>query len=84
MRKKLLNILMAFSFFSANCQQNYTAIIDIKYLVTIDIYDKPFGKIIHQMRNDSVNEDYLHLTILNQTDKYFYVSINMTEKKDSS
>ena len=84
MTKTLIYILTIFSFFTAYGQQNCTAIIDIKYLETIEIYDKPFGKTIHQMRNDSAHEDFLHIKILDQTDKYFYVSIGMTEKKDSS
>ena len=52
------------------------AIIDWKYNGTINIYDKPDGKIIDSIKNDSTNEDYLQLTIFDETENYFYVSIS--------
>ena len=36
------------------------------------------------MKNDSINEDFLHLDIFDCTDTHFNVSIRMTIKKDSA
>ena len=72
------------TFISLYCQEKCSAIIDWKYLETIDIYDHPNGTIIHQMKNDSINEDFLHLDIFDFTDTHFNVSIRMTIKKDSA
>lgn len=52
------------------------AVIDWKYNGAVDIYDAPGGSIIAQMKNDSINEDYLHLQIVGQTETYFMVSIS--------
>ena len=82
--RTLFIILFLLSYSTTYCQDNCPAIIDWKYLDTVDLYDKPGGKVIHQMKNDSANEDFLHLSILKQTDSHFYVSITMTVKKDSS
>jgi hypothetical protein len=73
---------MFFSFLNVYSQDKYPAIIDWKYLGIVNIYDNPDGKIIYELKNDSINEDYLHLDILAQNDAYFYVSISLTINKN--
>lgn len=80
--KKLLAVFTLFFFSTTYCQDKCRAIIDWKFLDVVDIYDKPDGKLIHQMKNDSANEDYLHLIILKQTESYFFVSIVTEIKKE--
>jgi hypothetical protein len=52
-----------------------------KYLGPVHIYDKPDGRIIAQIENDSMNEDFLHLEIVDQTDSYFLADIASLTKK---
>ena len=73
--KTLLTIILLLTFTKVYCQDSCSAIIDWQYLGRIDILEQPEGKVIHQMKNDSINEDFLHLEILNQEGNYFYVSI---------
>ena len=80
--KALLTIIILVSFSTVYSQTNCLAIIDLKYPGPVDIYDNPEGEIIYRMKNDSINEDFLQLSILDQTDNYFYVSISTTIKKD--
>jgi hypothetical protein len=63
-------------------QDSCHAIIDVEYYGAVNVYDKPHGKVIHQMKNDTTNEDYLSLRIIEQTDSFFYVSISMAIKYD--
>jgi hypothetical protein len=84
MTKTFIYILTVFSILTTYGQQNCTAIIDVQYFKSIDIYDKPFGKTIHQMSNDSANEDFINIKILSEKSSFFYVFINKNEKKDSS
>ncbi len=79
-----ITILTFFFSSSVYSQSKCTAIIDWKYLKMVDIYDKPVGKIISQMQNDSINEEYLHLSIIEQTESYFHVSIDSTVERDAS
>ena len=58
-------------------QSSYSAIIDWKFVDTVFIYDKPGGQVIDKMKNDSINEDFLHLILLDQTEDYFYVNIEL-------
>lgn len=64
-------------------QDTCHAVIDWHYLGEISVYETPRGKKICSMENDSVNEDFLHLTILDQKDSFFYVHISKTVKKES-
>lgn len=74
--RQLLFILTLVTAGNANGQEKCLAIINWKYLGSVELYDKPDGKITGTVKNDSTNEDYLHLEILDQTDKYFYVNIS--------
>lgn len=82
--KTLFTLFGLLSFSTIYCQDKCSAIIDWKYLKTINIYDKPDGKVTQLMKNDSINEDFLHLDILNQTETYFFVSISRSIKSDSA
>jgi hypothetical protein len=78
--KLTLTIFAFLTFSNVYCQDKCPAIINWKYLGTVDIYNKPGGEIIATMKNDSINEDFLHLDILDQTETYFRVSIGSTIK----
>ena len=80
--KKILIILTIFTFTTAHSQVKCRAIIDWKYLGTIDIYTRPNDKIIFQVKNDSLNEDFLLLDILDQTETYFFVSISLNSEQN--
>jgi hypothetical protein len=75
--KKYFIILILFFFINSFGQNECTAIIDWQYIGDIEIFEKPNGKIITTVKNDSINEDFLHLTINNQTEEYFYVTISL-------
>ncbi|MFN8417473.1 MAG: hypothetical protein U0U66_14160 [Cytophagaceae bacterium] len=81
MRIILLYIL--FLPFIGFSQIQYSAMIDITYLGEIEIYDNPGGSVVKKMRNDSINEDFLYLNILQQTPTHFYVFISYSVQKDS-
>lgn len=80
----VLTVLLTLRTLTGYSQQTCPAIIDWKYLKTVSIYNEPDGKVFKQMKNDSTNEDYLHLIILKQTDTHFYISIHKTITKDST
>ena len=82
MKKLLSLIIIILSLDTVYCQDKCPAVIEWHYIKPINIYDKPDGKIIHQMKNDTTNEDLLHLDILKQNNTHFYVSINLV--KDSA
>lgn len=73
-------LLLPFIGFS---QVHYSAMIDINYLDEIEIFLKPGGLVVKKMRNDSINEDFLYLNILQQTSTHFYVFISYSIQKDS-
>src|SRR5687767_6992565 len=79
--KTLLIVLTFCTFTRGNGQVRCHAIIDWKYLETIDVYTKPNDQIIFQVKNDSLNEDFLLLDILDQTETYFLVSISLNSEK---
>jgi hypothetical protein len=80
----LLTLLFSLSGLNTYCQNKCSAIIDWKYVEPIIIYDKPDGIVIHSMKNDTANEDFLKLEILEQTESFFHVAITNTIKKDSA
>jgi hypothetical protein len=73
--KLLLTLFSFFLVFNGFTQSKYPAIINWKYNGIVNIYNKPNGIIKNQLQNDSTNENYLHLTIIDQTKNYFLVSI---------
>ncbi len=77
-------LLFTLRVLTGHSQGTCPAIIDWKYLKTVNIYSKPEGKLFKQVKNDSTNEDYLQLIILKQTESHFYVSIHKTITKDST
>lgn len=83
MKLLYVTILIFFSL-TGLCDAQHKAIIDNYYLADVAIYDKINGQIITQMKNDSIEEDFLQLTILKQTKTHFYVQIGHTIKVDST
>ena len=78
--KALLTMLSLLVFTNLYSQVKCAAVIDWQYTGNIDIYDKPTGKIIYQLKNDSANEDFLYLTINNEAGNYFNVSISFNSQ----
>jgi hypothetical protein len=73
--KIIITSIILFIYTNSHCQIKCDAIIDWHYLGEIIVYEKPNGKITSIVKNDSLNEQYLHLVILDQRKDYFYVSI---------
>jgi hypothetical protein len=69
----LLIFLIVYS--KAFSQNNCSAVIDWKHVEMIDIFNQPYGKIIRQMKNDTITENFLNVEIINQKSNHFYVSI---------
>lgn len=80
----VLTVILTLTAVTVYCQDKCPAIIDWHYIGSVDIYNKPDGKIIHQMKNDTANEDLIHLDILRQTDSYFYVFMQMNTIRDTA
>jgi len=49
----------------------------------INVYEKPDGKVIRQMKNNSINEDFLHLEIISENRTHFHVKIYYAIENDS-
>lgn len=78
--KALLTMLTLLVFTNLYSQVKCAAVIDWKYTGSVDIYDKLNGKLIDQLKNDSANEDFLYLTINDEADNYFNVSISFNSE----
>lgn len=78
-------LLFVFLFASSLCcygQKGCEAIIDWQYVDTVNVYDKPKGVTIAKMNNDTAKEDFLFLTISDETKTYFKVSIRYAEANE--
>jgi hypothetical protein len=53
------------------------AFIDWQYLQSIDVYATPDGEIVGQVRNDSVDEDFIGLEILDSRKNYLHVKATL-------
>ena len=65
------------AFVSFGQQDKCTAIVDWQYNGVVNIYDKPNGGIIDQIKNDSAGEDFLIVFILDKKDNYFFVTLEL-------
>lgn len=65
-------------------QCNCGAIVDVGFKGKVAIYDKPNGRIIKSLQNDIQNEDYLILTIDNDSLNFFHVDISNAERPENS
>ena len=52
----------------------------MNYNGVVKVFRKPNGLVITQMQNDSANEDFLSINILEETRKFFHVSISFAIK----
>ena len=53
------------------------AIVYWKYTQDIHIYDKPDARLLKTLRNDTLNENFLSLTILDEQKNWFLVDISL-------
>lgn len=76
-KMKTLLTFLAFIFcnciYSQNC--NCETFIKIDYIKDIKVYSKPKGKLIFKVKNDTLKEDFVSLTILKKSLSYYYVSL---------
>jgi hypothetical protein len=65
------------------CQDkcNCDALINYNFIELIPVFDNVDGTIMSSISNDSINEDYLLLTILDVQKEYFKVSIRSTNSE---
>lgn len=88
MARLLIILILTFTFVKMNGQTsnrcNCEALINTDYKGEIIVYDNPNGKPIKKLKNDLEEENYLVLTIDNDSLGFFHVDISYTMTESSN
>ncbi len=75
----LVLLVLSFDIYSQS-KCNCEAMIDWQFNGQVYVFDKPYGQVIDSIANDSINEDYLVITITETHKDYFKLSFAETQK----
>lgn len=87
MNRKLIFLIIVFKSSFCFSQNNNSCscdgLINIDYKNTILIYDKPLGKVLHSVKQDFANEDFLVFRIDKDSAGYFHLKVSYSLKQES-
>ena len=73
------SVIQSFGQNTCNCK----GLIDWKFRGKVLVFDKPDGKIISSISNDSINEDYITLTISDVQNDFYKVTLSLSVSETS-